>query len=193
MNIAARFNLQRLLSSAADLGFACPISEIRAGLLRQSSENPVGFHRVRVVLAHSGAWQVTAAAIADDTAPKRAIIASELLDPEEYLLRHKTSARSRYDRALKSLEGIPGMFDAVFLNVRGEVCEGARSNVFVERDGVLLTPPLRCGLLPGVLRRHLLESGRAVECVLTREDLLDDAPVYLGNALRGLVRVSVES
>ncbi len=184
-------HLQRLSSSAAALGFACPVSEMRDALQRRAAENGVGLHRVRLALAHAGSWQLTSAALAEDPSPKQAVIATELLDPAEYLLRHKTSARSRYDRALKSLEGIPGAFDAIFLNLRGEVCEGARSNVFVERDGLLLTPPLRCGLLPGVLRRHLLESGRAVERVLTREDLLGEAPVYLGNALRGLVRVTV--
>lgn len=184
-------HLQRLSSSAGALGFACPLSEIRAALQRRAAENGAGLHRVRLTLAHAGTWQLTSAALAEDPSPKQAVIASELLDPAEYLLRHKTSARSRYDRALKSLEGIHGAFDAIFLNLRGEVCEGARSNVFVERDGVLLTPPLRCGLLPGVLRRHLLESGRAMEHVLAREDLLGDASVYLGNALRGLVRVTV--
>ena len=184
-------HLQRLSSSAADVGFSCPVPEIREALLRKGVDTPEGVHRVRVVLAHSGTWQVSSAVLVGDSSPKRAVIAPELLDPEDYLLRHKTSARSRYDRALKSLEGIPGVFDAIFLNVRGEVCEGARSNVFVECDGKLLTPPQRCGLLPGVLRRHLLESGQAVECVLVRDDLLGDAPVYLGNALRGLVRVTV--
>ena len=51
---------------------------------------------------------------------------------------------------------MPAVFDAIFCNTRGEVCEGARSNVYVERDGVLLTPPVSSGLLPGVMRRHLL-------------------------------------
>jgi para-aminobenzoate synthetase/4-amino-4-deoxychorismate lyase len=184
-------HLQRLSSSAVALGFACPMSEIRDALQRRAAGNGVGLHRVRLTLAHSGEWGATSVAFLDDPLPKSATIASEVLDPSDYMLRHKTSARSRYDGALKSLEGVPGAFDAIFLNSRGEVCEGARSNVFVERDGVLLTPPLHCGLLPGVLRRHLLESGRAVEGVLTREDLFGDASVYLGNALRGLVRVTV--
>jgi len=184
-------HLQRLSSSAVALGFACPVSGIRDALRQRAVESGVGLYRVRLTLAHSGTWKMTSAAFSDDSSPKQAIVATEVLDPAEYLLRHKTSARSRYDRVLKSLEGSAGAFDAIFLNVRGEVCEGARSNVFVERDGLLLTPPPCCGLLPGVLRRHLLESGRAVERVLTREYLLGDAPVYLGNALRGLVRVTV--
>ena len=117
------------------------------------------------------------------------MFAEEVLDADDYLLLHKTTARSRYDRALAALADQPDVFDALFFNTRGELCEGARSNVFIERDGKLLTPPLACGLLPGVMRRHLLESGRAVECVLTREDVQSAPALYVANALRGLMRV----
>lgn len=121
-----------------------------------------------------------------------AVVADDILDPDDYLLRHKTTVRNRYDKALQALANSPGgVADAIFLNSRGEVCEGARSNVFVERNGVLLTPPAGCGLLPGVLRRSLLDSGRAIEQVLALDDLLGEDQVYLGNALRGLVPVRV--
>ena len=53
------------------------------------------------------------------------------------------------------------------------------------RDGVLLTPPLARGILPGVLRAELIASGRAVEADLRPEDLRQG--FQLGNALRGLV------
>lgn len=185
-------HLQRLTRSAAALGFACDQPAIRQALRSFIPETDADVHRVRLTLAHHGEWRIGSWALADDPGPKSAVVAGELLDPDDYLLRHKTTARSRYDRILKSLAGCPQVFDAIFLNTRGEVCEGARSNVFVERDGMLLTPPMRCGLLPGVLRRHLLESGRAVEQVLTREDLQKDGRVYLGNALRGLIPVVVE-
>ena len=121
------------------------------------------------------------------------VLADEVLDGDDYLLRHKTTARSRYDAVLASLAATPEVFDAVFFNTRGEVCEGARSNVYIERDGMLLTPPVSSGLLPGVMRRHLLESGRAVECVLYREDLLTAPAVFLSNALRGLFPVTLRS
>jgi len=122
----------------------------------------------------------------------RVVLADEALEADDYLLRHKTTARARYDRVLAALAGRATVFDAIFLNARGEVCEGARSNVFVERDGILLTPPVACGLLPGVLRRTLLDSGRAVETVLRLEDLVQGPALYVGNALRGLLPVLLE-
>ena len=185
-------HLRRLGSSAKDLGFACNVAVIRNGLLAHAAENAAAVHRVRLTLTHAGAWEIASAAFSDDSSPKRALVAADVLDAHYYLLRHKTTARSRYDRVLASLTACPDVFDAIFLNTRGEVCEGARSNVFVERAGTLLTPPLASGLLPGVLRQHLLESWRAVEQVLTLADLAG-RPFYLGNALRGLVPVTLES
>jgi para-aminobenzoate synthetase/4-amino-4-deoxychorismate lyase len=76
--------------------------------------------------------------------------------------------------------------EVVFQNERGELTEGARSNIFVERDGILLTPPLEAGVLPGILRAELIAEGGAVEATLTPDDL--DGEVWLGNSLRGLIR-----
>ncbi|WP_153109441.1 aminodeoxychorismate synthase component I [Propionivibrio limicola] len=185
------FHLDRLRASSQALGFACDMAHIREALIEHAVAHSDEVCRVRLTLAHSGRWQITSSAMVDDYAPKYAVLADEALGSDEYLLRHKTTARGRYDRVLKRLAAQPDVFDAIFFNTRGEVCEGARSNVFVERDGRLLTPPLACGLLPGVLRRQLLESGRAVEQVLRREDLLAASLLYLGNALRGLIPVAL--
>ena len=66
------------------------------------------------------------------------------------------------------------------------MAEGARSNVFVRRGDVLLTPPLAAGALPGILRAELIADGKAREAVLMPDDLAGE--VWLGNALRGLIR-----
>lgn len=187
-----RLHLERLEASSRALGFRCDLPAISAALADQSSSCSARVCRVRLSLAHDGSCRITAAPMADETRSWLVVLADEKLDAAEYLLRHKTTARSRYDAVLAGLG--PDVFDAIFFNARDEVCEGARSNVFVERDGVLLTPPLACGLLPGVMRRHLLETGRAVECVLTRDDVLGTARarLYVANALRGLMAVRLK-
>ena len=155
---------------------------------------PMGIHRVRLSLSHAGTIRLVSAPLpsANVGGGWRVIFSDESLDPDDFLLRHKTSARGRYERVLAALAERPQVFDAIFLNTRGEVCEGARSNIFVERDGLLLTPPLRCGLLPGVMRQHLLDTGRAVEWVLTPADVRDAPALYMANALRGLLAVKLE-
>jgi branched-chain amino acid aminotransferase len=54
-----------------------------------------------------------------------------------------------------------GADEAVLANTVGELCEGTASNVFVERDGELVTPPLSSGCLAGITRELLLEWSAA--------------------------------
>ena len=68
---------------------------------------------------------------------------------------------------------------------RIDLTEGSFTSLFVDRDGVLVTPPLARGLLPGVLRGELITSGRAIEGDLTPADLRGG--FFIGNALRGLI------
>jgi para-aminobenzoate synthetase/4-amino-4-deoxychorismate lyase len=97
-----------------------------------------------------------------------------------------------YARAFEQAQR-DGLEDLLFFNLRGELTEGAISNVFIEKGGKMLTPPIDCGLLAGVYRRHLLESRADVkEQVLNEEDLRNADAVYLANAVRGLRRVQVE-
>ncbi|MBB5352076.1 branched-subunit amino acid aminotransferase/4-amino-4-deoxychorismate lyase [Haloferula luteola] len=83
-----------------------------------------------------------------------------------------------------------GVDELIFFNTRGELCEGATTNVYLEIQGQLQTPPLTSGCLPGTFRRGLLESGRAEERVLTRREVGAAERIFLSSATRGLVRVS---
>lgn len=103
------------------------------------------------------------------------------------LLRHKTTWRDAFDAERLRLEECLGADEALFLNERGELTEGSRTSIFVRRGQRLLTPPLSCGLLDGVLRRALLDAGECEEAVLKPCDLATADEVLLGNSLRGLI------
>jgi para-aminobenzoate synthetase/4-amino-4-deoxychorismate lyase len=182
-------HLARLRRSAAWFGF--PLDE--AVLLQRLDSQPgTGLWRVRLTLDKAGRIEVQAFALADEpAAPRLARLATVAINSTDPLRRHKTTARQLYDAALRGLGADSPVFDVVFLNECDEVAEGARSNVFVERDGQLLTPPLASGALPGVLRAELLASGRAREAVLLPADLQQG--FWFGNALRGLIAVRLES
>jgi para-aminobenzoate synthetase/4-amino-4-deoxychorismate lyase len=184
------YHLERLASSAQALGFGGDMTAIASALSERALQHGHGLFRVRLRLAHAGSHVITVTPLGCDFAGARSIVlAADRLDPDDYLQRHKTTVRGLYDATLAGLAGRPEVFDAIFFNSRGELCEGARSNVFIERDGLLLTPPVACGVLPGVMRRQLLDTGRAVEAVLTRQDLLGASAIYMANALRGVIPV----
>ena len=79
----------------------------------------------------------------------------------------------------------------IFLNQRGDVAEASRHSVFLEVAGTLVTPPLSSGVLPGVLRQHLIENGEAIEQIVPLDRLMSH-PVLLGNSLHGLRRVGLK-
>jgi para-aminobenzoate synthetase/4-amino-4-deoxychorismate lyase len=107
------------------------------------------------------------------------------VDSRDFRLHHKTSDRGFYDEA----RAAAAAFEVLFVDPEGFLTEGSFTNLFVERPGRLLTPPLTRGLLPGVLREELVESGRAIEADLRPEDL--DGVVWIGNSARGLIRAQL--
>jgi para-aminobenzoate synthetase/4-amino-4-deoxychorismate lyase len=182
-------HLARLEASAAALGFAFDREKIVARLTAHT-DGLVGVHRLRLTLAQAGDIELTSAALDPLAHMPTVTLSDRVMDASHPLLRHKTTERAVYDAQLQ--ESIAaGHFDTLFFNDRGELTEGCRSNVFVEIDGELLTPPEDSGLLNGICRRRLLREGQARTVVLTREDLARAQRVLVGNALRGLIEISL--
>jgi 4-amino-4-deoxychorismate lyase len=181
-------HLARLYASAAELGFAYDakaVGEALAGAVGSSA----GMLRVRLVLSRTG--DVGASAQPFEPLPADRVwklqVARQRLNSSDPLLRHKTTRRQVYVHA--RAEYLAQQADEVLLlNERDEVCEGTIANLFVDfGDGVLITPRLDCGLLPGVLRGELLDEGKAREAVLTLDRLRSAKAIYVGNSLRGLI------
>ncbi len=87
-----------------------------------------------------------------------------------------------------------GAFDAVMRNYRGELAECSGTNLFVVKDGVLLTPPLGAGLLSGITRGFLLELCPEVgvpvdQKVLRDEDLFEADESFLTSTTKEVVPV----
>ncbi|MDO9217038.1 MAG: aminotransferase class IV, partial [Lacisediminimonas sp.] len=152
-----------------------------------------GPYRMRVALHASGEWEIETARLAELTAPVRLLVAADRTDAADLFLQHKTTLRERYDLGWRNAEA-QGAFDTLFFNTRGELTEGGRSNVFVKLDGRWVTPPLSCGLLPGVMRSVHLEEGvlQASEQIVSRQDLQRAEAVMVCNALRARVAAQVD-
>jgi para-aminobenzoate synthetase/4-amino-4-deoxychorismate lyase len=184
-------HLERLQLSAHYFGFAFELEKIVAEIERLAATfAPLSRHRVRMTLDKFGRIALTSAALVEASKICRVGVAQERTFSGDVFLRHKTTQRSLYERAFR-LAQVEGFDEVLFLNERGEVTEGAISNVFARLDGTLVTPPVSCGLLPGVYRRHLLDAApRAKERILTLEDLRVVEEIYLCNSVRGIRRVT---
>jgi para-aminobenzoate synthetase / 4-amino-4-deoxychorismate lyase len=183
-------HLDRMEASASYFGFPFDRQSIAAQLSAHAMHFlPGNLHRIRLLLDSAGKTTITATPYVPHRSTGRIQISPERTYSGNVFLRHKTTYRERYDR-LYAQAHANGFDDIIFLNEREEVTEGAISNIFIERDGVLLTPPLRSGVLPGVFRRHLLELNATVEeCILTIHDLESADRVFLCNSVRGMSRV----
>ncbi|MFD2058226.1 aminotransferase class IV family protein [Mesorhizobium calcicola] len=181
-------HLARLYGSAAELGFACDPQKI--GEVLGDAVNGSGIAlRTRLALSRGGEATASAQPYEPLAADKVWVLrlARTRLDTRETLLRHKTSRRQLYSHA--RAEYLITQADEVLLaNERGEICEGTITNVFADLgDGMLSTPRLDCGLLPGVLRAELLDEGRAREAIYSYGDLQSAKALFVGNSLRGLI------
>jgi para-aminobenzoate synthetase/4-amino-4-deoxychorismate lyase len=143
--------------------------------------------RLRLTLTSAGDVTLEKAALIDHPNEVSVALAPLPVDSADFRLRHKTTDRAFYDEARIS----SGCGEVVFYDRNGFITEGSFTNVFARRDGKLVTPPLARGLLPGVLRRRLIERGEAVEGDLTPDDLRDG--IFIGNSVRGLVPAKLRS
>jgi para-aminobenzoate synthetase/4-amino-4-deoxychorismate lyase len=161
--------------------------------LAKASQNFLSnqLYRVRLLLDPAGAVSITSATFRPEQAAGRIRISSERTSSTDVFLRHKTTHRSLYDAQYASARA-DGFDDVIFLNERSELAEGSISNLFIERHGALYTPPLSSGVLPGIFRRHLLETNpNAQEKILTLPDLHSADAIFLCNSLRGLRKVKL--
>ncbi len=182
-------HLDRLLGSAQALGFA---QAERESIKRRVAEHLVGCQpsennlRVRLLMNQSGQVTLESYALPSLTELPLVAIAPSRLQSLEPLLQHKTTHRPWYADTTSWLTAHPEFFDLIYLNEKNEVCEGSRSNVYLLQDGLWVTPPLACGLLGGVLRRQLMESGKVIEKPIPATALqAQPVRLRLSNGLRG--------
>lgn len=188
-------HLARLQSSAAHFGYPFSREAVLAALDAEAARVDAPVALVRLLLAEDGGITVTSSAITLPTKDTvwRFAISDRRLDEKDPFFYHKTTRRQFYEQEMERQKQLNGCDEVVFLNSKGELTEGTRTNLFVELDGRLFTPALACGLLPGTLREELLDLPRAAasEAILTPQDLLAADRLYLGNSVRGLIRAEL--
>lgn len=184
--VRLEMHLDRLKRSAAELGFEFDRHAVR-NHLQAASFHIEDYSRIRLLLSQRGSVAMDIARFDPDGAQDwRVEVVETKLRGDDPRRNHKTSHRDHYDLPRQR----SGVDEVVFVNRDGLLTEGSFTNVFVEQaDGRMATPPSTLGLIPGVLRRELIDEGRAFECELRPADLANG--FFLGNSLRGLIPASL--
>ena len=175
-------HMNRLLSSAEYFNVPIAPDQLET-LLVEFAATLLAPSKVRVQLKLNGMASIEAVPLAagDKPQPVRVGLAKEPVDSSSIWLYHKTTQRQVYTDALASR---PDCDDVLLWNERGELTEASSSNIVLELDGELVTPPNSSGLLSGTLRESLLQNGRISERTLTLDDLKRCDQIFLINSVR---------
>jgi len=175
-------HIRRLVESADYFGFRADGERIRKRLAAAAAEFPALPRRVRLLVSRDGSVRIKAAPLTPLPSPFRICLARRPVDSRNPFLFHKTTNRRTYRTALREC---PGYDDVLLWNERGEVTETTIASVFIELDGVLITPPVLCGLLPGIYRNRMVAEGRARERTVRLDELARCRRIILANSVRG--------
>ena len=174
----------RMMKSAKALGY--PFSPAQYDALIDGIKAKETSQHIRITLSAEGDLNLSQKYFVSLDRPKIMVSPHKLSKQVQYS-KHKISRRNFYDEERERLKALTGIDEVIFLNESGKLCEGSFTSIFIEKDGKLLTPALKTGILPGVLRAELLRSKKARTADLTEDDLLGAKNIYIGNSMRGLM------
>ena len=174
----------RMMKSAKALGY--PFNPAQYDALIDGIKTETNDQHIRMTLSADGDLNLSQKDFVSLDRPKIMVSPHKLSKKVQYS-KHKISRRNFYDKERERLKALTGIDEVIFLNESGKLCEGSFTSIFIEKDGKLLTPALKTGILPGVLRAQLLRSKKARTADLTEDDLLGAKNIYIGNSMRGLM------
>ncbi len=202
-------HLQRLRASALYFSYPLDLHQLRQrlGAMAENWSALPSSRRVRVLLFRDGTTDITDVECGPSAGlslsrhnsardgsrqnyPPLIEISPEKTDSNNIYLYHKTTRRELYNKE-RQRAGRDGLYEIIFCNEKNEITEGTISNIIVYHQGRFLTPPVECGLLPGIGRQILIEGQQISEEVLTPADLYDAEALYFVNSVRGLVEVRI--
>lgn len=182
-------HLCRLRESAQYFGFdfCSEVAEQALYEYARTLKEPV---RVRLTLSSKGKLSMESGPIPRPFEKAATVGISKIrVSSKDRFLYHKTTLRQIYHEALESC---PGCDDAILINERGELTESTIANLAIRFGDTLVTPPVSCGLLPGILRAELLANAELQERVLTADDLHRNEGIFLFNSLRGIYQAALK-
>jgi para-aminobenzoate synthetase / 4-amino-4-deoxychorismate lyase len=179
----AALHLERMQAVAQHFGYPWNADHVQHGLQALVAQHAQGLWRVRLLLNAQGQLQAQAFALQATPSPVGLQLATTpMAEAHSEFTRFKTTHRPHYDAFTPEAADV---FDTVLYNEAGELTECTRGNIAALLDGRWVTPPLACGLLPGVGRAVALREGRVVEGRVHLNDVPRVQDWAFMNSLRG--------
>lgn len=177
-------HMERMKESAGYFDYIFNEENAISQLTSFSASLKNGRFKVRILLKKSGELQISSTKL--DKAEKAYIItvSKSRTDSNNIYYFHKTTNRALFEKELNRARK-KGFFDVIFLNEKGEITEGAITNIYVQKNGIIYTPPVGCGLLNGTIRRSMIQNDNIEEKIITLNDLDNADKIYISNSIIG--------
>lgn len=172
-------HLERLKKSAQELDFKYN-DEIKNIIFPEDG-------MYRILLSKNGEYNIEFKPL-NTIKSEEITISDKIVNSSDLFLYHKTTFRPYYNKSLEKIRK-GEIYDEIFFNEKGELTEGSRSNIVLNLNGELYTPPIKCGLLNGTFRQKMLKDGKCKEKILYKKDLLSAKHIYCMNSVRGIREV----
>jgi para-aminobenzoate synthetase/4-amino-4-deoxychorismate lyase len=182
-------HLQRLQDSADYFSRKLDTDAIRRQISGMVNSLPHQPCKIRVLADKQGNVQLEARPCPELRLPYRITLAARPVNSDNAFLYHKTTHRTLYESAMN---GMTGYDDVLLWNENNQVTESCIANVVVELGNELYTPPVSCGLLPGVYRNELLRTGKIRERIIGIDELRNCTRIFLINSVRRMWEVQLD-
>jgi branched-subunit amino acid aminotransferase/4-amino-4-deoxychorismate lyase len=194
-------HMDRLEYSCQILQFQMPIRESikKQVMIAVSEKNILDLYKVRVLYAQDGQFTVVLIPIQPVVLTYPVAVQlheAPLFISNNPLIFHKTTAgsiRGVYSTIYEKYHLEKDIFEVIFVNEKGCITEGSRSNVFIKQGVQYLTPSVNCGLLPGIIRKKLLSQFDIRETEITIDQFKQADEILLTNSILGIVKAKLLS
>jgi len=154
--------------------------------------NPKHHYKIRLLLsANSDITLDSSVLLKSKLIPNQKIaLSKKKTQSSNIFLYHKTTNRILYNYEYMKYSKL-GFFDVIFCNEKNQITEGSISNIFIKKNGIYYTPPIKCGMLPGIFRQNFIQKNKVKEKILFLADLKTAETIYCTNAIRGMIKVKL--
>ncbi|HJO92707.1 MAG TPA: aminodeoxychorismate synthase component I [Victivallales bacterium] len=185
------YHLQRLSSTAEYFEYKLNIDDVEQKLLEHAENLNSAACKVRLLVSHDSIITVESEEIefpSETMSEIKVTLADEPINKNNPFLYHKTTNRTIYSHYKNRF---PEYDEVILWNSDREITECTSSNIVIKKDGKLITPEIKSGLLAGTFRSYLLDNNEISERVVTVEDLMSSDEIYIINSVRKWRRAKI--
>ncbi len=145
---------------------------------------------LRILLNKNGGYKTEYLPLNEIKSDKIAL-SSKSIQSSNPFLKHKTTHRPWYKTSYEKIKN-DLIYDEIFFNEKGEITEGTRTNIIIKKNGKMFTPPIKSGVLRGIMRQKLIDEGKLKEKTISIKELQNADEIYCISSVRGIKKVTLK-